>query len=160
MKNLLFCVKLMLVMLIGGDNLIIVKENVKNVDEFNYLYDAVGWGCYDKKISERALANTLYSVSIYDDMKIIGYGRLIGDGICFLYIHDVMVIPKYQSRKIGTQIMNKLLQKVNEIKKENPDMRVYLGASEGKELFYRKFGFIPRKEAGLGAGMILKDDRN
>ena len=35
-----------------------------------------------------------------DDIKIIGYGRIIGDGICFLYIHDVMVIPKYQNKKI------------------------------------------------------------
>jgi hypothetical protein len=26
-----------------------IKENVINVDEFNFLYDAVGWGHYDKK---------------------------------------------------------------------------------------------------------------
>ena len=23
---------------------IIVKENVKNIEEFNFLYDSVGWG--------------------------------------------------------------------------------------------------------------------
>ena len=51
----------------------------------NYLYDAVGWESYEKNISEKALANTLYSVSVYDDDKIIDFGRLIGDGICFLY---------------------------------------------------------------------------
>ena len=131
-----------------------IKENVNNVDEFNLLYDSVGWGSYDKKISKKALSNTYYSVSIYDDNKIIGYGRLIGDGICFMYIHDVMVIPKYQNKKIGTSIMNKLLGKIEEIKKENPDLRVYLGASKGKEGFYNKFGFIERQDAGLGAGMI------
>ena len=108
-------------------------------------------------ITERALKNTYYSVSIYDDNKIVGYGRLIGDTICFMYIHDVMIIPEYQDRKIGSMIMNKLLDKVEEIKKTNPDMRVYLGASEGKEEFYKKFGFIERKDANLGAGMILKD---
>lgn len=74
-----------------------------------------------------------------------------------MYIHDVMIIPEYQDRKIGSMIMNKLLDKVEEIKKTNPDMRVYLGASEGKEEFYKKFGFIERKDANLGAGMILKD---
>ena len=86
---------------------------------------------------------------------VIGYGRIIGDGICFLYIHDVMVIPKYQNKKIGSQIMNKLLEKVNQIKIENPYVRVYLGASKGKESFYEKFGFVTRPNEYLGAGMIL-----
>lgn len=135
--------------------MISIKENVNSVEEFNYLYDAVGWGSYDKKVSEKALANTMYSVSVYDDDKIIGYGRIIGDGICFLYIHDVMVTPKYQNKKIGSQIMDKLLEKVNQIKVENPYVRVYLGASKGKEKFYERFGFITREDANLGSGMIL-----
>lgn len=71
-----------------------------------------------------------------------------------MYIHDVMVIPEYQNKKIGTSIMNKLIKKIEFIKRENPDMRVYLGASKGKEGFYKKFGFIERQNADLGAGMI------
>lgn len=134
-----------------------IKENNKNVQEFNKLYDSVGWGAYDNNISKRALDNTFYSVSIYDKDKIIGYGRLIGDSICFMYIHDVMVLPEYQSKKIGTMIMNKLLKKIYEIKKENPNLRVYLGASKNKEKFYERFGFIKRIDANLGYGMILKD---
>ena len=135
--------------------MISIKENVNSIEEFNYLYDVVGWGSYDEKVSEKALANAMYSVSVYDDDKIIGYGRIIGDGICFLYIHDVMVAPKYQNKKIGSQIMNKLLEKVNQIKIENPYVRVYLGASKGKEKFYERFGFITREDANLGSGMIL-----
>ena len=134
-----------------------IKENNKNVQEFNLLYDAVGWGAYDEKVSKIALDNTFYSVSIYDDNQIIGYGRLIGDAICFIYIHDIMVKPEYQSQKIGTLIMNKLLEKIKELKKENQSLRVYLGASKGKEKFYEKFGFVKRTDAGLGYGMILKD---
>ena len=107
-----------------------------------------------KRCRKKALNNTYYSVSIYDDNKIIGYGRLIGDGICFMYIHDVMVMTEYQNKKIGTNIMNKLIEKIENIKKENPDVRVYLGASNGKECFYKKFGFVERRETGLGAGMI------
>ena len=135
--------------------MISIKENVNSIEEFNYLYDAVGWGSYDEKVSEKALANTMYSVSVYDDDKIIGYGRIIGDGICFLYIHDVMVIPKYQNKKVGSQIMNKLLEKFNQINIENTYVRVYLSASKGKEKFYERFGFIKREDANLGSGMIL-----
>jgi len=66
-----------------------------------------------------------------------------------------MVIPEYQSQKIGTEIMNKIIQKINEYKNINPDIRVYLGASKNKEGFYKKFGFITRKEADIGEGMVL-----
>ncbi|MBR3132491.1 MAG: GNAT family N-acetyltransferase [Clostridia bacterium] len=132
-----------------------IKENIKNVEEFNLLYDDVGWGAYDDNITQKALDNTFYSVSVYDDNKIVGYGRIIGDTICFLYIQDIMVKPEYQGNKIGTMIMNKLLEKINEIKQENPDLRVYLGASKNREEFYEKFGFIKRIDADLGYGMIL-----
>ena len=137
-----------------------IKENNKDVNEFNYLYEEVGWGAYSYECSKKALDNTLYSISIYDEDKIIGFGRLIGDGICFIYIHDVMVVPSFQSQGIGSMIMSKLLEKVKEIKVENPSVRTYLGASTGKEGFYEKFGFVKREEAGLGSGMILqnKDD--
>ena len=132
-----------------------IKENIKNIEEFNLLYDDVGWGAYDDNITQKALDNTFYSVSVYDDNKIVGYGRIIGDTICFLYIQDIMVKPEYQGNKIGTMIMNKLLEKINEIKQENPDLRVYLGASKNREEFYEKFGFIKRIDANLGYGMIL-----
>lgn len=131
-------------------------ENVKNVEEYNKLFDAVGWGSYDRKVSKLALENSLYTVSIYDDDKIVGFGRLIGDGVCYFYIHDVMVLPSYQKKGIGTMIIDKLKNKVLEYKKINPYLRLYLGVSLGKEEFYKKCGFITREEAGLGSGMILK----
>lgn len=133
-----------------------IKENNKNINEFNLLYDSVGWGAYDKTISKRALDNTFYSVSVYDDDNIVGYGRLIGDTICFMYIQDIMVKPEFQNKKIGTLIMNKLLEKINELKKENPNIKVYLGASKNKEEFYERFGFVKRIDENLGYGMILK----
>lgn len=131
-------------------------ENVKNVEEYNKLFDEVGWGSYDIKVSKLALENSLYTFSIYDDDKIVGFGRLIGDGVCYFYIHDVMVLPSYQKKGIGTMIIDKLKNKVSEYKKINPYLRLYLGASLGKEEFYKKCGFITREEAGLGSGMILK----
>jgi predicted GNAT family N-acyltransferase len=67
-----------------------------------------------------------------------------------------MVMPEYQGKQIGTMIMNKLLEKVNSVRKENPSVRVYLGASKDRESFYEKFGFIKRIDADLGYGMILK----
>lgn len=132
-------------------------ENVKNIKEYNSLYDKVGWGKRDELVVKEALDNTIYSISAYDYGEIVGYGRIIGDKTIFLYIQDVMVAPEYQGRKIGTEIMYRLLDKIDEYKKDNPEIRVYLGADFNKESFYKKFGFKTRKEAGLGEGMILQN---
>jgi len=124
-------------------------------NEFNYLTEAVGWGRRENKIVEEALKNTIYSLCVYDGDNIIGYGRIIGDKTIFLYVHDIMVIPGYQGKKIGTTIMEKLLKQIDKYKKVNPNIRTYLGASKGKESFYEKFGFESRPNEELGAGMIL-----
>lgn len=132
------------------------KEKVPTTIEYNYLTNAVGWGTREDDIVEIALSNSIYSICAYENDKIIGYGRIIGDKTIFLYIQDIMVIPEYQNKEVGTNIMKNILEKFNELKKINPNIRVYLGASKGKENFYKKFGFITRKEANLGEGMILK----
>ncbi len=133
-------------------------QRTPTADEFNMLTEAVGWGKRTNEIVEEALSNTLCSICAYDGEKLIGYGRIIGDKTIFLYIQDVMVIPEYQGKKIGTEIMNTLLEKINEYKKVNPEIRTYLGASKGRESFYERFGFISRPNDDLGAGMILYDD--
>ena len=130
-------------------------EKLPTPEEFNLLYEAVGWGTIDTNIIDTALKNTVYSICVYDDSKIIGYGRIIGDKTIFLYIQDVIVIPEYQGNKIGTEIMKLLLEKIDEYKKINPGIRTYIGPSLGRETFYKKFGFKTRKEAGLGEGMLL-----
>lgn len=132
------------------------KEKVPTSIEYNYLTNAVGWGTRENDIVEIALSNSIYSICAYENEKIIGYGRIIGDKTIFLYIQDIMVIPEYQNKKIGTNIMKNIIKKINELKKINPEIRTYLGSSKGKEEFYKKFGFITREDADLGAGMILK----
>ncbi len=133
-------------------------EKTPTSDDFNMLTESVGWGKRENSIVEEALKNTLYSLCVYDENQLIGYGRIIGDKTIFLYIQDIMVIPKYQGKQIGTGIMNKLLKQVDRYKKVNPNIRTYLGASKGKESFYEKFGFISRPNDKLGAGMILYND--
>ncbi len=104
-------------------------EQTPSAEDFNYLTNSVGWGTRKNSIVEEALKNTLYSLCVYNDNKLIGYGRIIGDKTIFLYIQDVMVIPEYQNKHIGTCIMENLLSQINEYKKINPDIRTYLGAS-------------------------------
>jgi len=123
--------------------------------EYNNLTKKVEWGTREESIVKTALNNSIYCICVYAEKELIGFGRIIGDKTIFLYIQDIMVAPVYQKQKIGSTIIKKILDKVNEYKKINPEIRVYLGADKGKEKFYEKFGFITREENGLGSGMIL-----
>lgn len=130
-------------------------NKIPTVEEYNYLNEKVGWGKRNEDIVKEALGNTLSAICAYNDNELIGSARIIGDKTIFLYIQDVMVIPEYQNKKVGTNIMNRILEIIKEYREINPNIRVYLGASKGKENFYKKFGFITRDEANLGKGMIL-----
>ena len=135
--------------------MITYKEFTPTATQFNMLTNSVGWGTRDEKVVEKALANSLYCLGAFDDDKLIGFARIIGDETIFLYIQDVMVMPEYQGQKVGTRIMEKLIEKIDQYKTVNKGIRTYLGASVGKEDFYKRFGFETRADADLGPGMVL-----
>lgn len=130
-------------------------EERPTVYQYNFLTQQVGWGIENENIVAEALNNTIYSICAFNDDQIIGCARLIGDKTLFLYIQDVMVIPEFQGMKIGSKLIEFILLEIEKLKSKSPNIRTYLGASKGKENFYKKFGFISRSEADLGDGMIL-----
>ena len=131
-------------------------EKKPSAREYNLLTEAVGWGREPEGIIEEMFENTLYSVCAYDGEDMIGFARIVGDGILFAYIQDVMVLSQYQGQHVGSCLMEYILGEISRRTVISPKIRTYLGASEGKEDFYRRFGFVTREELGLGAGMILK----
>ena len=131
-------------------------EKKPAAEEYNSLTEAVGWGREPDHLIEEMFENTLYSVCAYDGEKMVGFARMVGDGILFAYVQDVMVLPEYQGQHIGSCLMEYIMGEISRRTVKSPAIRTYLGASEGKEGFYRKFGFVTREELGLGAGMILK----
>jgi|SRR5579859_4317409 len=71
---------------------------------------------------------------------LIGAGRAITDGIRYAVIFDVVVLPEYQKRGIGKQIMEYLIR-------YSKAANVLLHAVPGREEFYSKLGFRRMKTA-------------
>ena len=91
------------------------------------------------KIKE-AFLNTYKVVTAWDGDKIIGAGRLISDGVCYGWIHDLGVLPDYQTRGIGKKIMLELMD-------GNENLLLGLTSAFGVEDFYYKLGFKKHKTA-------------
>ena len=128
-------------------------EEVPETEKFMGLFLTTGWND-SYQLSEveldRALKNSWYTYSVYDADQLIGFGRIICDGIVHALILDLIVLPEYQGEGIGKMILNKLVDKC----KMHEVRDIQLFSAKGKEGFYKKSGFTQRPE--LSPGMELK----
>ena len=118
-----------------------VKYNELSAEEFILLWETV-WGQGPTlEQTKLAMEHTLFRVSVFDDDRIIGMARMIGDLGLNYYIKDVVVIPAYQGRGIGRLLINELLKFVNDNGIRGTGIFVELCAMPDKMPFYEKFGF-------------------
>ncbi len=132
------------------DNIILVKRQT-TPEEFILLRKAVGWNCPPIEVVEKGLQGNLFSVCAELDGRIIGHGRIIGDGAFTLYIQDIIILPEYQRQGIGMMIMGAVMEHIKQ--NYGKGTMVNLMAAKGKEDFYKKFGFFDRPKDNFGAGM-------
>lgn len=89
---------------------------------------------------QSAFKNSYKVVIAWDDEKLIGACRMISDGICYGSVFDVGVLPEYQKKGVGKNLMNTLLEGEDYIP-------IHLTATFGNEDFYKKIGFKKHKTA-------------
>jgi len=136
---------------------IIYEENMLTASQFIMLRESVGWKGAELQIV-KALQSGLYNVIAKDGEKVVGMGRLVGDGIMYWYVQDVIVDPQYQGKGIGKEIIQLLTQYVEKNSLPNTTVTIGLMAAKGKEDFYKKLGFIARPTEMYGPGMIKHHD--
>ena len=127
-----------------------IKYKFPTNEEFNELFSSVDWGTRDSEKINKHREMSCFSVCAYDNDKIVGMARVLGDG-SYYTVYDVVVKQKYQGKGIGKILMTEIIKWYKSI--EDDDTYLYLGASYGKEKFYEKFGFKSRPYGHIGAGM-------
>ena len=127
-----------------GENVceeISLVDNILQAEDFIRLRIDTGFAEIPVEHARKALQNGLINVSaIYND-ELVGMGRLVGDGAMYWYLQEIIVVPKYQRKGIGTMIVNHLVDyaKANSI---TGKFTTIGGVSaKGKEPFYEKMGF-------------------
>ena len=132
-----------------------IKYQFPNNDQFNELFNSVGWGYRDNKKINIHRERSDFSVCVFDNNKIVGMARVVGDG-SYYTVYDVVTRKEYQNQGVGTILMNEIVKWYESI--SDDDTYLYLGSSHGKEKFYERFGFKSRPYKDIGAGM--KYDKN
>ena len=132
---------------------LLFSTSVPKPDEFIGLRVAAGLSKNDMEAATRGLAGTCFSVCVRDEERLVGMGRVIGDGGCFYQIVDIAVHPDYQRRGIGFQVMTRLMEQL----RNNAPRSAYVSLIADGEAsrLYEKFGFEFTAPASVGMALRL-----
>lgn len=119
------------------------KDELPDIKQYWELFQTTGWNQkYNFSIHDltNAIQNSWYSISLYDSDKLIGFGRVIADGVHHALIVDLIIHPDYQGKGLGSKLLDGLVSKC----KDNKIKDIQLFAAKDKYTFYEKFGFEKR----------------
>ena len=110
------------------------------------LYKAVGWSnyCERPQMLENAYAGSLCILAAYENSKLVGIIRSVGDGCSILFIQDILVYPEYQRKGIGTALMKAILDRYAHVYQ----IELATDNTEKTISFYKSLGFHPLHEIG------------
>ncbi len=134
------------------------KESIPGPKDYFKLFRTTGWNkLYGFNIDELywAIDNSWYVLSVYHLEKLIGFGRIISDGIHHALLVDIIVHPDYQNKGIGGELVEKLLKHCKRFKIRD----IQLFSTEGKAQFYKNYGFEPRPENAPGMQFLGNPDK-
>lgn len=129
------------------------KEKI-SVATYLYLRSQVNWKVLSRQQAQLALDNSLVIFAAYNDDEIVGMGRIVGDGAVISYIQDLIVIPSIHRHGVGSGLIKRLIDFVEDMRMDGTEMMLCLMCAKGREGFYEKHGFIARPNDNLGPGMI------
>ena len=126
-----------------------------NEAEILPLYESVGWVfyCNHPDVLEQAYVNSLCTMAAYEDDRLVGLIRSVGDGHTILFIQDLLVYPEYQRRGIGTALMNALLEQYSHVYQ----IELATDHTEKTIAFYKSFGF--RNLSDIGCCGFMKNGK-
>ena len=106
------------------------------IEQVVLLYRANHWTAAEKpEMLQKALANSHSLVSAWKDDHLVGLGNTISDGSLVVYYPHLLVLPDYQGKGIGTEIMRRLLEKYR-------GFHQHMLVADGRAIeFYSKCGF-------------------
>jgi len=120
-----------------------------HLEEMINLYQSVGWTNYLERISilEEAYANSLCVLGAYDSDRLVGIIRAVGDGRTIVFVQDIIVLPEYQRKGIGTKLLKAVMDKYHDVYQ----MELLTDNTVKTKAFYRSVGFTASDDIGCVA---------
>ena len=101
---------------------------------FYELFESTGWNKTANLTPDElffALHHSWYSISAYHSDYLIGFGRILSDGILHALIVEMIIHPDYQGQGIGSYIMLDMLEKCRAAKIRDIQLFCARGKADG-----------------------------
>ena len=94
----------------------------------------------DPEQLRKAFESSQVVLFVFDSQKLVGMARALCDGQYQAAVYDLVLLPEYQQKGIGRQMMRWLREMI-------PVENIILFAAPGREGFYSKCGFKKMRTA-------------
>ena len=122
---------------------LVFRDDPPDRAAFFALFESTGWneeyrlGADD--IAE-AVEGSVFLRCAYDGDRLVGVGRVVGDGRLHALIVDLIVDPAWRGRGLGSSILRALVERCRA--RGIPDIQLF--SATGKAPFYEGNGFVRR----------------
>ena len=105
------------------------------------IYEENGWSAYlnDRSKLERAFKRSLFLLGAFEDGRLAGFVRCVGDAEYILYVQDLIVRPSRRRMGVGRELMRRVSDAF-------PAVRQFVLITdrddEVSNAFYRAVGFV------------------
>lgn len=107
-------------------------------DEIQRLYSQVGWTAYTEDLNalEQGFKNSLLVLASFENDKLLGIIRVVGDGFTVILVQDILVFPQYQRQGIGTALLKAVLDRYSHVRQ----IQLVTDSTPQTVAFYKSLG--------------------
>lgn len=125
-----------------------LHDRLPTPDEHRRLAEAVGWShAFDWASLPASLAGSTLGVVAVDGHEVVGMARVVGDGVKYFAVQDVVVLPAQQGRGIGRALLDRVLGRIAERAPATAFVSLFATVEGGA--LYRAAGFATGDMVGM-----------
>lgn len=134
----------------------LITHEIPSIESYLNLRRAAGLSEMSREGAEKGLPSTLFAVCLMEGERLIGMGRVVGDGGLQFLVCDIAVHPDEQGKGYGKIIMKEIKYYIDE--QVPAEGIVSLIADKPADRLYGQYGFIYAAPDSLGMWFKQKQE--
>lgn len=93
-------------------------DKIPDISELKNIYSACGWSSYleDEERLLNAIKSSSVLITVWEDNKLIGLLRALSDFNYVIFIQDILLLPEFQNRGIGSRLIKLIEEKYPKVR--------------------------------------------
>ena len=131
-------------------------EHFINAKDYLKLRAENGWNVIKEEQVKRAVNNSMFNISVFDNDNCIGIGRIVGDNVLKGMLTDIIVSKEYHGKGVGKLIVTTLINELTDKLKDGELFQLEASPTNGNRDFYIKCGLKYKPENQDGVYLWIK----